>query len=67
VGLPNLTNAIESFMDAIGGRWSDESFFAAYTERIVKLQVQPQHADGQSPEPAGQDDSQYGGEDEIPF
>ena len=54
VGLPDLTDAMESLHDDILGRWCEEDFFEAYTARLVKLGVDSQPED-------------EGAEDEIPF
>jgi hypothetical protein len=56
VGLPDFTEALDSFASAIAGRWDVDCFFEAYTAKVVKLAVEPV-----------QPDEQKGEDDEIPF
>ena len=55
VGLPDLTDAAESFMASVVGKWSAEDFFEAYTTKTVQLN------------PSDQEERGEGGDDDIPF
>jgi hypothetical protein len=54
MGLPDLSEAVESLSAAIVGRWDPEDFFEAYTAKVVNLDA------------PGEDQGE-GEEDGIPF